>query len=105
MTQINFVETVIEAWRKLELGLSSVLLASEVTRLPDSSKAAISIDARYHLAMVEIWEQPASLDTTIMSKGATQGSIIAAGSCEGEAEIEKRLRALQIALLRGQLSV
>ena len=101
----TFVETVIEAWLELELDLSSVLIASDVMRLPDNSKAAISIETRDSLAMVEIWEHPASLDTTLLSKTTTQGTIMAAGSCEGRTEIEQRLKALQTALLHGHESV
>lgn len=98
----SFIEAVIDVWMELQTGLSSVLISSSVERLPD--KAAISIETRDHLAMVEIWEHPASLDVTFLSKNANQGSILSAGPCNA-AEVETRLKALHDVLGRVDMSV
>ena len=99
MPQVSFVETVVKTWLALQQGLSPVLVASQVRRLPDGSKLVIELETQKHLALIEAWQHAECLDTTIHRIGVQQGTTLAAGPCVGAKELDARLLALRDALL------
>jgi hypothetical protein len=91
-----FVDQVLERW--LQLTKTELAEASTVRRSPDNQKAVVEIKTPFHLALIEIWEHPRCLDTTVHGVEEDRGAILSAGPCYSNNEMGSRLEALKTLL-------
>jgi len=99
MSHQSFVESVLCAWLELAPELLPLVIAMNIKRLPDGSKATIEVETSRYVALIEVWEHAACLDTTVLRIDTKEDKALAAGSCNGQQEVLERLRALRDVLL------
>jgi len=95
----SFVASVIEAWAQLAPPLLVRGFTCNTKQRTDLGKAVIQLVGPGATALIEIWEQGRSLDTTLHPVSSPRGTILAGGSCQSHAEAIGRLAALRDALL------
>lgn len=96
----EFVDAVLFEWSRLEDSLAAVLVRQSFDK-PAADKTVIAVETKNHLASIEVGERPHSLEASVLAKGARVPEVVAAGPCDGRAELVRRLTAVRDGLLAG----
>ena len=96
MSGNSFIDGAIETW--LHIAGTRLVQASKVVRSSDGRKGAIEIRLPEHTALIELWEHPNCIDTTLLVNGEQQARILSSGPCADESTMLSRLQELRSAL-------
>ncbi len=100
ITPHSFLDAVAKRWDEVMASLSGHGINSRNVVDTDRGTMGIEIESQAHVALIQVWERAQSLDVTLLVKSSRLSTILSAGPCLGEADVEGRLHALRDALLR-----
>jgi hypothetical protein len=95
----SFIATVIEVWVDIDAELRERGFISKSHQSADGEKAGIEIEGPDRVALVEVWERAQCLDTTVLYVPSRKSVVLAAGTCESQAEAFSRLETLKAKLI------
>src|SRR5271168_3226338 len=100
ITSHSFLDAVAKQWDEVLASLSGHSIDSRRVVDAERGTMGIEIESQVHVALIQVWERAQCLDVTLMVKSSRTSTILSAGPCVGEVEVEGRLLALRDALLQ-----
>ena len=97
-----FLSAVGNRWSEVALVLAERGARSELRSSGELGKMVIDIECPTHVALVEAWEHAQCLDVTVLHLASGESTILSAGPCSSEKEIDIRFLALRTALLKNE---
>jgi hypothetical protein len=94
-----FITTVTEAWADVSAQLAEQGFRSGARSDATLGKAVIEVEGPGSTALIEAWEHPQCLDTTVLYLPSGESAALSAGPCQSHAELQARLVALRTVLL------
>lgn len=94
MSQSSFLDFVLGRWQELSIKLRSSGVESSVQLDQSIGKMGIEVRSNAYLVSIGAWENARCLDVDVMRIRDKSVSMLSAGPCEDNAQVELRLKEL-----------